>query len=168
MLSTAQLRAMLAVSHPDAEVGGVGAVDDSPIERAELSAILHAMLGDTMRRSVIEAPLGHCRSSWSSAIDAAGAALAECGAPASEQAQFDANWLGQRIAMLSAVEVPAASRALLTAASHAVEAASVLLAIARDPSANGARDSWPTAINDLAYAFHLANDELGDLTQPIR
>ncbi|MEC3957733.1 hypothetical protein VMT65_32190 [Nocardia sp. CDC153] len=166
MLSTAQLREMLAMLPPD--VDAVGAVDDSPVERAELSAILHAVLSDTMRRSIIEAPLGHCRPSWASAIEAADTALADCGAPASEQAQFDANWLGQRIGMLAAREAPAAARALLTAASHAVEAAGVLLAIARDPSATAARDSWPTAINDLAYAFHLANDELGDLTQPIR
>ncbi|WP_147288826.1 hypothetical protein [Nocardia mexicana] len=73
----------------------------------------------------------------------------------------------QRITTLATRTAPAPAPTLLNAAAHAIDAATVLLAIARDPVGVGSRDGWQTAITSLAYAFHLVNDEHNELTQPV-
>ncbi|MEU7214307.1 hypothetical protein [Nocardia iowensis] len=163
-VTIAQLRAIMAVLHVDTE--SVAAVGDAAVERAELAAVLHALVSDALRRSVVEAPLGQCAEIWSAAATAGHTALADTGL--AEQAQFDANWLRQHITTLSSNDAPASTATLLTAAATAIDAATILLAVARNPTGDGSRDAWQAAITHLAYAFHLTNDEYNDLTQPVR
>jgi hypothetical protein len=150
--------------HVDAESAGV--VGDAAVERAALVAHLHGVVSGALRESVVDAPLGRCAESWSAA------AVAALGSRSvkdlSEQAQFDANWLRQRISILASSHAPAPTSALLTAAAQAIDAAAILLALARNPTGDGSREGWQAAIDHLAYAFQLVNDEHNELTQPVR
>lgn len=104
--------------------------------------------------------MGH----WSMAATAEQDAVGDV----SVQAQFDARWLRHHIATLASRNAPTPVPALLAAAVQAVDAATTLLALARDPRGEGSQAAWQAVIDDLAIAFHLVNDEHDAVTQPIR
>ncbi|MVU80458.1 hypothetical protein GPX89_24815 [Nocardia sp. ET3-3] len=165
-IDTAQVRTML-----DAwgiEVHELAAGTNSLVERAQLLAAAHAVLGHALRATIVEAPLGHCVQTWCAASAAAEAALMRTDTTVSEQTQFEVNWVRERIAMLATHPGPTPKPALLAAASLATEAVSTLLALERGPVGEGALSGWPSAISNLSLAFHLVNDEHSDLTQPNR
>ena len=167
MATTAQLRAVLAVL----QVGRNGAdadgfAEDPSIEHAELAGLLHGVISSELREMIVAAPLGETGRRWSAAT---GVAPQRPGAVTlSEQAQFDARWLRDRIATLVSHSGPNPIPALLAAAVQAVDAATALLALARDPHGQDCDDAWQAVIDDLATAFHLVNDEHNDVTRPIR
>ncbi|MBB5916017.1 hypothetical protein BJY24_004929 [Nocardia transvalensis] len=160
MVTTAQMRAVLAVLDVDVET--LVTVGDTDIERAELAAVLQSVARRALRASVTEAPLGECARAWS----AAAVAATVSGNEMSEQVQFDAIWLRQQIAALAVRTAPAPTRALLTAAAQAIDAAAILTAIARSPTGYGSRDGWQAALADLACAFRAVTDEHNELTRP--
>ncbi|WP_024799329.1 hypothetical protein [Nocardia sp. BMG51109] len=163
MATTAQLRAVLAVL----QVGrngspSGGSAEDPTIEHAELAGLLHHVISNELREVIVAAPLGETGRRWSAATalpsESPGAGTL------SEQAQFDARWLRDRIATLVSRSGPEP----VPAAVQAVDAATALLALARDPHGDGSDGAWQAAIDDLATAFHLVNDEHNSCTQPIR
>ncbi|WP_040815521.1 hypothetical protein [Nocardia concava] len=164
-VSVPQMRAVARVLDLEVDEFAVGA--NLLVEQAQLLATVHAVLGQALRTVIVGAPLGHCTQTWSAAATAAHAALARSGTSVSEQAQFEVNWVRQRIALLAMPPGPTPRPALLAAASLAAEAASTLLALERDPVGAGAHSGWAAAISDLSLAFHLADDEYRDLTQPV-
>ncbi|RDI49414.1 hypothetical protein [Nocardia mexicana] len=164
MATTAQLRAVLAVL----QVGGTtgGTAPDPSVEHAELAGLLHRVISNELREVIVAAPLGETERRWSAASAVVPAMPGERGL--SEQAQFDARWLRDRIATLVSRSGPDPIPALLAAAVQAVDAATALLALSRDPHGIGSQDAWQAVIDDLATAFHLVNDEHNGITQPIR
>ncbi|MBF6174912.1 hypothetical protein [Nocardia blacklockiae] len=166
MATTAQLRAVLAVLQAGANGAAIdGLARDPSIEHAELAGLLHRLISNELREVIVAAPLGETGRRWS----AAATVPASPGETTlSEQAQFDARWLRDRIATLVSRSGPEPIPALLAAAVQAVDAATALLALARDPHGDGSDGAWQAAIDDLATAFHLVNDEHNSVTRPIR
>lgn len=167
MATTAQLRAVLAVLQVGAEDAAAdGIARDPSVEHAELTGLLHRLISNELREVIVAAPLGETGRRWS----AAATVLPEPPGRTtlSEQAQFDARWLRDRIATLVSRSGPEPVPALLAAAVQAVDAATALLALARDPFGDGSDSAWQSVIDDLATAFHLVNDEHNSVTQPIR
>ncbi|MEV6139435.1 hypothetical protein AB0L63_25960 [Nocardia sp. NPDC051990] len=162
MATAAQLRAVLAVLQADAQNTGSDRSAEPPVERAELAGRLHGLISSELRDLVVQAPLG--MGHWSMAATAEQDAVGDVSA----QAQFDARWLRHHIATLAARNAPTPVPALLAAAVQAVDAATTLLALARDPRGEGSQAAWQAVIDDLAIAFHLVNDEHDAVTQPIR
>ncbi|WP_280267347.1 hypothetical protein [Nocardia wallacei] len=164
MATTAQLRAVLAVLQVGADDLAAGATaPDRSVEHAELAGLLHRVISKELREVIVAAPLGETERRWSAAN-----AVQPGEVVLSEQAQFDARWLRDRIATLVSHSGPDPIPALLAAAVQAVDAATALLALARDPHGMGSQDAWQAVIDDLATAFHLVNDEHNGITQPIR
>ncbi|MFJ1457330.1 hypothetical protein [Nocardia wallacei] len=164
MATTAQLRAVLAVLQVGAEDAAAdGAARDPSVEHAELTGLLHRLISNELREVIVAAPLGETGRRWSAA-----ATVPVGETTLSEQAQFDARWLRDRIATLVSRSGPDPIPALLAAAVQAVDAATALLALSRDPFGDGSESAWQSVIDDLATAFHLVNDEHNSVTQPIR
>ncbi|MBB5911935.1 hypothetical protein BJY24_000802 [Nocardia transvalensis] len=164
MATTAQLRAVLAVLQAGADT--VELPRDPSVEHAELTGLLHRLVSNELREVIVAAPLGETGRRWSAATTAVPEPTG--GSTLSEQAQFDARWLRDRIATLVSRSGPDPVPALLAAAVQAVDAATALLALARDPHGDGSDGAWQSVIDDLATAFHLVNDEHNSFTQPIR
>ncbi|WP_433526231.1 hypothetical protein ACQPZ2_15735 [Nocardia pseudovaccinii] len=164
MATAAQLRAVLAVLQADMEKTASGWSAEPPVERAELAGRLHGLISSELRDLVVQDPLGQYRGHWSMAATAEQDAVGDV----SVQAQFDARWLRHHIATLASRNAPTPVPALLAAAVQAVDAATTLLALARDPRGEGSQAAWQAVIDDLAIAFHLVNDEHDAVTQPIR
>ncbi|WP_157110516.1 hypothetical protein [Nocardia anaemiae] len=164
MATAAQLRAVLAVLQADMAHTASGWSAEPPVERAELAGRLHGLISSELRDLVIQGPLGQSTGHWSMAATAEQDAVGDVSA----QAQFDARWLRHNIATLASRNAPTPVPALLAAAVQAVDAATTLLALARDPRGEGSQAAWQAVIDDLAIAFHLVNDEHEAVTQPIR
>lgn len=164
MVATTQLRAVLAVLHVEAGTLWQSAIPPWNGRSWWLCSKRWPVTPCGGRSST--PPLGQCAESWSAAAAASHTAVPEIGL--SEQAQFDANWLRQRIDTLATHTVPAPSPTSLEAAARAVDAAGILLALARNPVGDGSHDAWRSATHKLAYALHLVNDEYNNLTQPVR
>ncbi|MFE7718532.1 hypothetical protein ACFU44_05760 [Nocardia rhizosphaerihabitans] len=166
MVTTAQLRAVLAVLRGDSQGAIGGQVADQRAEAAELIGLLYGTIGNELRKLIVEAPLGESTARWISAAAAAQSAAA--GPERSEKAQFDARWLRHHVAALSYRDEPEAATSLLGAAAHALDAAATLLALARSPQGEGSATAWPRVLDDLAIAFQLVRDEWSASTDPIR
>ncbi|MFE9320867.1 hypothetical protein ACIHDR_13560 [Nocardia sp. NPDC052278] len=164
MATAAQLRAVLAVLQADMERTASSRSAEPPVERAELAGRLHGLISSELRDLVVQDPLGQYMGHWSMAATAEQDAVGDVSA----QAQFDARWLRHHIATLASRNAPTPVPALLAAAVQAVDAATTLLALARDPRGEGSQAAWQAVIDDLAMAFHLVNDEHDAVTQPIR
>ncbi|WP_069166757.1 hypothetical protein [Nocardia altamirensis] len=168
MATIAQLRAILAVLHIDpGDIDALAYTDtdnDPAVERAKLAALLQCVFSSELRSAVTNTADQHeLARRWT----AASTQRALDGENATEQAHFDAHWLHNRIDALAPRHTSDQAPVLLDAAARAAEAAQVLLSLSGNPHGDGTESLWQTALDDLASAFHLINDEHNAITQPI-
>ncbi|QIS03541.1 hypothetical protein F5X71_15505 [Nocardia brasiliensis] len=167
MATIAQLRAILAVLNIDPGETDALVTDgiDPAVERAKLAALLQRVFSSELRSAVTNTPdQQELARRWT----AASTQSALDGENATEQAHFDAHWLHNRIDALAPRHTSDQAPVLLDAAARAAEAAQVLLSLSSgNPHGDGTESLWQTALDDLASAFHLINDEHNAITQPI-
>lgn len=170
MVTMAQLRAVLAVLNVEPEAQGeLRPVDpDLGVEQAKLAGLVHRVLGDEVRRVVTAAADDDQRARrWT----AAAGELSPADEVTAERAGFDARHLSNRMEVLAGRAVAEPAPVLLDAAARAADAAAVLVQLSRHPIGADTEALWRAALDDLAAAYHLINDEHEVLaatsTQPI-
>ncbi|MFC8528806.1 hypothetical protein [Nocardia sp. NPDC057227] len=162
MVTMAQLRAVLAVLNVEPDQPGVlRPVDpDHGVEQAKLAGLVHRVLGDEVRRVIGTADDADQRERrWS----AAAGGLPPTAEVTAERARFDARQLSNRIEVLAADAAAEPVPVLLDAAARAADAAAVLVQLSRHPLGAETETLWRAALDDLAAAYHLINDEHEEL-----